>query len=165
MRTILFLLLLFVLTAALVVAFQINSLVISLEGDSLVSRVVVWSRSLGLWFKYPFFGVGIGNVQNMLSSQAGLFEFRSDFQVAVHSWFWDILAGTGAIGISLFILGLIQIWQLPVEDKIEKVLFYTFFGQMVFGLVNNTFYMQVDHFFVLGLLYFYKQKVGNGKVI
>lgn len=121
--------------------FRLNFIGLIQGDNSLLSRFIVWDKSVNLWIQNPILGVGLGSNIDLLRTVNGYFlDFPfADIRIAIHSVFFDLLSGTGFIGISLYFLFLFKTFR-----KAEGVLKLAFLYSIVFALLNNSHYMNYD---------------------
>lgn len=132
-----------------------------LESSNMSERPEIWSNTLMLIKKSPFFGNGLGN----FSYSYWLYTDSTYAREHAHNLFMTHTANTGLITLSMFIVILSRIFYL-LANSLKKLegshiryvyyaLFSSYIGILMMFLVENLFYSPLNtylFFVILGLI-------------
>jgi O-antigen ligase len=99
-----------------------------------------WETGLAIASKSPFFGTGVGDIKDETISYYKS-EYNTDHYWTPHSQYISVFAGSGLLGLSIFMFGLLfpLFYQGHYQDELFLVVYITFLLSMLVEVTLSSY--------------------------
>ncbi|MFC1738358.1 O-antigen ligase family protein [Planctomycetota bacterium] len=139
-----------------------------ITSSSVASRLYMWSVAVSMFLENPLAGIGLGAFPQNAHIYLPHFFVKGNYSgISAHSMYFDMLAGGGIVGLTLFLGFLITVGirarnNAKYTDSLEdKILYLAFIAHIVMGLFVDIHIFAFDLYFIGALIQYRYELLKN----